>query len=194
MNDDKPSDWGEHLQRTLEAIEASSTRWSDLLPRVIQKVVEDNEAISSQLEKVVKGQEVLTQEIRETHTSARREERKRVAMELIPIYDTCRSIRLELAAYRTGDRFFGEVVTPMARHFEQISNQTRQAMIACGVEVRDAGNEFDPQFDTAAKVEAVERAEEHMRVLKVMAPGYAWADGSGILRLRHVAVGQIPGG
>lgn len=176
-----PVEWGASLQKALEASQVVNNRLQAFLHAVHQKLTALPGTIEGGLQSIIT-------EIRDKQDAVRREERRRVALEFMSTYEVCRSSRLEGA---DPGGMLGAVLGPLVERFSQIALHARQGLQACGLEVRDEGAEFNPQYDTVVKAQPVGDASSDRKVLAVHAPGYIWMDGTGVLRPRHVTVGQF---
>jgi hypothetical protein len=166
-------------------------QWGIALQQSLERVSSSNERLNAFLQRLVTGLQILTTEVRDKHTADRKDDRRRIALELISLYEGIRALEFELKANSSSFSFAGEMFSSISKRLSPLVVQARQALISCGLEIREAGEEFVPELDKPARVQQVQDPQSDRKVLRVEAPGYAWADGSGVLRLRHVVVGQF---
>lgn len=185
MDDKNKNQWGLALQTSLEGVLSDTRKLSETLQKPVQEMAEMRAVVT-------RGFQSLIREVLEKQESQRREERKLIAMELVQVHELHRSYRVDLSNYSANDSIFGGLIMSLDKQYDQESVHVIQALRACGVEVRDEGAEYDPRYDTAVKTEKVYVEEQDTKVIRVEAAGYLWADGSGVLRQRHVVVGKFP--
>lgn len=181
-----PKDWAATLQEVIEEIRANHAKWATAAPGLVQ-------AIQGIRESTDRGFGVILDELRERHDADRREERQRIVHELTQLYDTCRSIRHDLAANATDarNRIVESVAASLAEPFADVEHLAQEALRAVGITVRDEDEPFDARFDVVAGTTAVTDRSAHRMPVRVEAPGYVWADG-GVYRPRHVVIGLYP--